>query len=47
MSSPNFSRTAFIDQPMGTMWSGWSWPADMATISAFAFMRTQEKSSPS
>jgi len=47
MSSPNFSRTALIDQPIGTMWSGWSCPLDMATIWARPSMRTQEKSSPS
>ena len=47
MSSPNFSRTARIDQPMGTMCSGWSWPLDMATIWDWPSMRTQEKSSPS
>ena len=32
---------------MGTMWSGWSWPFDMATICAWPSMSTQEKSSPS
>ena len=47
MSSPNFSRTAFIDQLIGTMCSGWSAPLDMATICASPSMSTQEKSSPS
>jgi hypothetical protein len=47
MSSPNFSRTAFMDHATGTMCSGWSCPLDIATIWAWPSMRTQEKSSPS
>jgi len=47
MSSPNFSFTDFMDQLIGTMWSGWSCPLDIATSWASPSMSTQEKSSPS
>jgi len=36
-----------MDQPIGTMCSGWSWPLDIETIWASPSISTQEKSSPS